>query len=106
MRITPLPRLTSWVPGPSKTGEGHAVRNLTNSKVLKVLKVLNFSGAGEGNIFMCTFTDDDPRPDATTPRRHPVPGPVRRERGIAAIGQLAQLRVEVQSVIAVRGWDS
>src|SRR5215208_2181614 len=26
------------------------------SKVLKVLKVLNFSGAGEGNTFTCTFT--------------------------------------------------
>jgi hypothetical protein len=26
------------------------------SKVLKVLKVLNFSGDGEGNTFTCTFT--------------------------------------------------
>jgi hypothetical protein len=28
----------------------------TGSKVLKVLKVLNFSGAGKINIFTCTFT--------------------------------------------------
>jgi len=26
------------------------------SKVLKVLKVLNFSGTGKTNIFTCTFT--------------------------------------------------
>jgi hypothetical protein len=30
--------------------------------VLKVLKVLNFSGAGEGNTFTCTFTGDEPHP--------------------------------------------
>jgi hypothetical protein len=51
------------------------------AKVLKVLKVLNFSGDGEGNTFTCTFTDDDPHTSATTPRGHPVPGPVRRARG-------------------------
>jgi hypothetical protein len=28
----------------------------TRSKVLKVIKVLNFSGAGMTNIFTCTFT--------------------------------------------------
>jgi len=26
------------------------------AKVLKVLKVLNFSGDGKGNTFTCTFT--------------------------------------------------
>jgi hypothetical protein len=48
------------------------------SKVLKVLKVLNFSGAGEGNTFRCTFTGaavnphtlapNDPHPCATQGR--------------------------------------
>ena len=73
------------------------------ANVLKVLKVLNFSGDGEGNIFKLTFTFigaaapwlvperpspqpyEYPHPNAATPRpkgtRHPVPGPVRRERG-------------------------
>jgi hypothetical protein len=29
-------------------------------KVLKVLKVLNFSGAGQSNTFTLAFTSDDP----------------------------------------------
>ena len=35
----------------------------TGSKVLKVLKVLNFSGTGKTNIFTCTFTGAAERPD-------------------------------------------
>jgi hypothetical protein len=41
----------------------------------KVLKVLNFSGAGEGNTFTCTFTgaavNPHPDPERPSPRRHP-----------------------------------
>ena len=33
------------------------------AKVLKVLKVLNFSGTGKFTIFTCTFTGDDPHFD-------------------------------------------
>jgi len=36
-------------------------------KVLKVLKVLNFSGAGKSNI----FTSDDPHPLPARPRGYP-----------------------------------
>ncbi len=42
--------------------------------MLKVLKVLNFSGGGEGNTFTCTFTGDDPHPLLARPRGYPVAG--------------------------------
>jgi len=62
------------------------------SKVLKVLKVLNFSGDGEGNTFTCTFTGaaapwlgakrPSPQHHHATPKGHPAPGLVRRATGI------------------------
>jgi hypothetical protein len=68
-------------PSQVEPGEGDEQPQRTSkwSKGLKGLKSLNVSGAGEGNTLTWTFPDDDPHPSATTPRGHPVPGPVRRD---------------------------
>ena len=63
------------------------------SKVLKVLKVLNFSGDGEGNTFTCPFTGDDP---------HPSPLPVRMARGICCGGQSFPARISRSSNEGIR----
>ena len=69
---------------------------LKMAKVLKVLKVLNFSGTGIINTFRCPFTGgavnphtlapNDPHPNAT----QGVPGPLRRARGTASSGRSNQ----------------
>ena len=79
------------------------------SKVLKVLKVLNFSGDGEGNTFTCTFTGaaapwlgakrPSPQRHHATPKGHPAPGtrPCAQGEGDLLWGQWFPARISRSS---------
>ena len=67
----------------------------TESKVLKVVKVLNFSGAGKSTIFMCTFTF------AFTGGVAEAPDPASVDRSLLGDGDALGLARRVHSEIVV-----
>ena len=87
---------------------GSPGRDVTTAKVLKVLKVLNFSGAGKSNIFTFTFTGAaapwlGPERSSPQPSSNTLTPPLSLCAGRGGRQSSAGTRTQVQSVTAVRG---